>query len=256
MDEAVIQVQNLHTRFGTQVVHEDVSLEVYRGEVFAIVGGSGSGKSTLLREIILLQRPASGSIYVLGQDILRLGGAEVLSLRRRIGVLFQRGALFSSLTLAENVAVPLHEHTQLGDPFIRELAAIKIGLTGLPLDSAGKYPSELSGGMVKRAALARAIALDPELLFLDEPSAGLDPVSASALDELVQSLKSLLGLTIVMVTHDLDTLWRVADRVAVLGGGRLRGVGTMQELYRSDDPIVQAFFHGPRGRAAKGRETG
>jgi phospholipid/cholesterol/gamma-HCH transport system ATP-binding protein len=224
---------------------------VQRGEVFALVGGSGSGKSTLLREMILLQRPAAGRIEVLGKEILRLGQAEVLGLRRRIGVLFQRGALFSSLTLEENVAVPLREHTRLDDALIRELAAIKIGLTGLPPDSAEKYPSELSGGMVKRAALARAIALDPELLFLDEPSAGLDPVSASALDELIQSMKKLLGLTIVIVTHDLDTLWRVADRVAVLGGGRLHGIGTMQELVRLDDPVVRAFLHGPRGRAAR-----
>jgi phospholipid/cholesterol/gamma-HCH transport system ATP-binding protein len=254
MSTEVIRVEHLHTRFGPHWVHQDVSLSVYQGEVFALVGGSGSGKSTLLREMILLQAPAAGSIHVLGCDVLRLGDDEALALRRRIGVMFQRGALFSSLTVAENVAVPLREHTHLDEGFIRQLAAIKIGLAGLPLESGEKYPRELSGGMIKRAALARAIALDPELLFLDEPSAGLDPVSASALDELIRSLKQLLGLTIVMVTHDLDSLWRVADRVAMLGEGRLRGIGTMEQLYDSGDPLVRGFFRGPRGRAARSSE--
>jgi phospholipid/cholesterol/gamma-HCH transport system ATP-binding protein len=251
MNGAVIRLEHVHTRFGPHVVHEDVSLTVHRGEVFALVGGSGSGKSTLLREMILLQRPASGSIEVLEQDILALSPHQVMALRRRIGVLFQRGALFSSLTVGENVAVPLREHMQLEEDFVRELSEIKIALAGLPAESVGKYPAELSGGMIKRAALARAIALDPELLFLDEPSAGLDPLGADAIDELVRSLKELLGLTVVMVTHDLDSLWHVADRVAVLGEGRLRGIGTMNELYESDDPLVRAFFRGPRGRAAR-----
>ncbi len=175
---------------------------------------------------------------------------KAFALRRRWGVLFQHGALFSSLTVAENVAVPLREHTRLSNALIREIAAIKIALTGLPPASAAKYPNELSGGMLKRAALARAIALDPELLFLDEPTAGLDPESASGLDELIQHLKELLGLTVMMVTHDLDSLWRVTDHVAVLGEGKILGTGTMEELSRSDDPLIREYFYGPRGRAA------
>jgi phospholipid/cholesterol/gamma-HCH transport system ATP-binding protein len=247
----VIEVHHLCTRFGRAVVHDDISLTVYRGEVFALVGGSGSGKSTLLREIIMLHKPVSGSIRVFGQEIVGMGDANAPALHRRCGVMFQHGALFGSLTVAENVAVPLQEHTQLSDALIREIVAIKIALARLPTDSATKYPRELSGGMLKRAALARAIALDPELLFLDEPTAGLDPVSASALDELVQDLKELLGLTIVMVTHDLDSLWRVTDRVAALGQGKIVGIGTMEELSRSDDPLIREYFYGPRGRAAR-----
>jgi phospholipid/cholesterol/gamma-HCH transport system ATP-binding protein len=231
-------------------VHEDVSLSVRRGEVFALVGGSGSGKSTLLREIILLQPPVSGSIRVFGREVVGLSDDEALPLRRRWGVMFERGALFSSLTVTENVGMVLREHTQLGDRLIREVAAVKIALTGLPPDAGPKYPSELSGGMRKRASLARALALDPELLFLDEPTAGLDPLSASGIDELVRSLRETLGLTIMMVTHDLDLLWRAADRVAVLGKGHIVGVGTMNELSRSDDPLVRQYFYGPRGRAA------
>ncbi|MBI4641046.1 MAG: ATP-binding cassette domain-containing protein [Candidatus Tectomicrobia bacterium] len=247
----VIEVSHLYTRYGSTVIHDDVSLTVSRGEVFALVGGSGSGKSTLLREIILLHKPASGSIRLFGQEIVGMSDAQALALRRRCGVMFQYGALFGSLTVAENVAVPLQEHTRLGRALIREIAAIKIALTGLPASSAAKYPSELSGGMRKRAALARAIALDPELLFLDEPTAGLDPESASGLDELIRHLKELLGLTIVMVTHDLDSLWQVADRVSVLGNGKILGIGTMEELSRLDDPLVRIYFYGPRGRAAK-----
>jgi len=214
---AIIEVSGVHTRFGDAVVHEDVSLSVRPGEIFALVGGSGSGKSTLLREIILLQPPVSGSIRVFGQEVVGLGDEEALPLRRRWGVMFERGALFSSLTVTENVGMVLHEHTGLGERLIREIAAVKIALTGLPPDAGPKYPSELSGGMRKRASLARALALDPELLFLDEPTAGLDPLSASGIDELVRSLRETLGLTIMMVTHDLDLLWQAADRVAVLG---------------------------------------
>ena len=248
--DSVIEVRDLNTRFGAAVVHEDVSLAVRSGEVFALVGGSGTGKSTLLREIILLQLPVSGSIRVFGQEIIGLSDEEALPLRRRWGVMFERGALFSSLTVAENVGMVLQEHTKFDERLIRELAAVKIALTGLPADAGAKYPSELSGGMRKRASLARALALDPELLFLDEPTAGLDPLSATGIDELVRSLRDGLGLTIMMVTHDLDLLWRAADRVAVLGKNHIVGVGTMNELSRSADPLVRQYFYGPRGRAA------
>lgn len=246
----VIEVSHLNTRFGEAVVHEDVDMTVYPGEIFALVGGSGSGKSTLLREVILLQQPASGSIRVFGQEVIGLSDEEALPLRRRWGVMFERGALFSSLTVAENVGMVLQEHTRLDEQLIREIAAIKIALTGLPADAGPKYPSELSGGMRKRASFARALALDPELLFLDEPTAGLDPLSASGIDELVRNLREGLGLTIMMVTHDLDLLWRAADRVAVLGNRHIVGVGTMTELSQSNEPLIQQYFHGPRGRAA------
>jgi phospholipid/cholesterol/gamma-HCH transport system ATP-binding protein len=248
--DAVIDVRGVHTRFGQSVVHDGVDLAVRRGEVFALVGGSGSGKSTLLREIIALQQPSAGSIRVFGHEVAGLGDAQALPLRRRWGVMFERGALFSSLTVAENVGMVLAEHTALSPQLIREVAAVKIALTGLPADAGAKYPSELSGGMRKRAALARALALDPELLFLDEPTAGLDPLSASGIDELVTSLSEGLHLTIMMVTHDLDLLWHTAHRVAVLGRGRIVGLGTMAELATSSDDVVRQYFHGPRGRAA------
>ena len=248
---AVIEVRGLSTRFGEALVHEDVSLAVYPREIFALVGGSGLGKSTLLREVILLQQPVSGSIRVFGQDIIGLSDEKALPLRRRWGVMFERGALFNSLTVTENVGMVLHEHTRLSERLIAEIAAVKIALTGLPADAGPKYPSELSGGMRKRASLARALALDPELLLLDEPTAGLDPLSAEGIDELIRSLRDALGLTIMLVTHDLDLLWRAADRVAVLGKGRIVGSGTMQELARSDEPLVRQYFYGPRGRAAR-----
>jgi phospholipid/cholesterol/gamma-HCH transport system ATP-binding protein len=248
---AVIDIRDLNTRFGNNVVHDNVSLTVQPGEIFALVGGSGCGKSTMLRTIILLQQPVSGSIRVFGQEVIGLNDEEALPLRRRWGVMFERGALFSSLTVKENVSMVLHEHTRLSAHLIDEVATVKIALTGLPADAGSKYPSELSGGMRKRAALARAIALDPELLFLDEPTAGLDPLSASGIDELVRSLRDALGLTIMMVTHDLDLLWRSADRVAVLGEGHILGIGTMTELSRLDHPIIREYFYGPRGRAAQ-----
>jgi phospholipid/cholesterol/gamma-HCH transport system ATP-binding protein len=219
--------------------------------VFAIAGGNGSGKSTLLREIILLQAPTSGTIRIFGNDVRSMSEAEVLALRRRCGVMFQHGALFSSLTVAENVAVPLREHTGMSKSLIQELAVLKVAFTGFPLASIGKYPNELSGGMRRRAALARAIALDPELLFLDEPTSGLDPISAAAFDDLVQRLKEWLRLTIVVITHDLDSLWRIADRVAILGDGKVLGIGAMEELSRSPDPLIHEYFYGPRGRAAR-----
>ena len=247
---AVIDIRDLHTRYGEAVVHDHVNLAVRHGEIFSLVGGSGCGKSTLLRAIIMLLRPVSGSIRVFGREVIGLNDEQALELRRRWGVMFERGALFSSLTVAENVGIVLREHTQLSLGLIDEVATLKIALSGLPADAGAKYPSELSGGMRKRAALARAIVLDPELLFLDEPTAGLDPLSASGIDELVRNLRDALGLTIMMVTHDLDLLWRVADRVAVLDGGKILGVGTMEELSQSQHPLIREYFYGPRGRAA------
>jgi len=251
VNDAVIEIERLNTRFGSAVVHRDVGLSVRRGEIFALVGASGCGKSTLLRETIVLQRPQSGSIRVFGRQVVGMDDEQALPLRRRWGVMFERGALFSALTVSENVGMVLEEHADLSAALRAEVAAVKIALTGLPADAGPKYPSELSGGMRKRAALARAMALDPELLFLDEPTAGLDPLSATGIDELVRHLRDALGLTIMMVTHDLDLLWRTADRVAVLGDGRILGIGTMAELSRSDDPLIHEYFYGPRGRAAR-----
>jgi phospholipid/cholesterol/gamma-HCH transport system ATP-binding protein len=232
-------------------VHDGLDLEVRRAEIFALVGGSGSGKSTLLREMILLQRPDAGEIRVLGEDLARLEDGQALALRRRWGVMFQHGGLFGSLTVGENVALPLREHTGLDGATIDALAAWKIDMAGLAPEVAAQYPSELSGGMMKRASLARALALDPELLFLDEPTAGLDPESAAGVDALVRGLRERFGLTVVMITHDLDLLWQVADRVAVLAEGKVQGLGSMPELSRMAHPAVRSFFDGPRGRAAR-----
>lgn len=253
IEEAVIEVSHVTTRFGTSVVHDDISLTIERGEVFAVAGGNGCGKSTLLREILGLLNPTAGVIRLFGMDSRELEEADGRPIHRRFGVMFQHGALFSSLTLAENVAVPLREHEHLDADLINDIVAVKIGMVGLPRDSASKYPAELSGGMRRRAALARAIVMDPELLFLDEPTAGLDPVIAAAFDDLILHLKRVLGLTVVIVTHDLDSLWRIADRVALLGDGKVLGVGTMRELSRMDDPRIRQYFHGPRGRAAEGQ---
>jgi phospholipid/cholesterol/gamma-HCH transport system ATP-binding protein len=248
---SVIEARHIHTRFGAAVVHEDVSMTVYQGEVFAIAGGNGSGKSVLMREMTLLQAPTAGDIEVFGKNVQTMNEADVAALRRRCGVLFQHGALFSSLTVTENVAVPLREHTNLSTRLIQELALLKIASTGFPMASVTKYPNELSGGMRRRAALARAMALDPELLFLDEPTSGLDPISAAGFDELIQQLREWFHLTMVIITHDLDSLWRIADRVAVLGNGKVLGIGSMSELSDSKDPLIHEYFYGPRGRAAK-----
>ncbi len=249
--DPVISISKLSTRFGAQVVHSEIDLEVRRAEVFALIGGSGSGKSTLLREMILLQRPNQGTIRVLGVDLKDLGEMEALALRQRWGVMFQHGGLFGALTVTENVGLPLREHTGLGERLIDEIAAWKIAMAGLKPEVGAQYPSELSGGMMKRASLARALALDPELLFLDEPTAGLDPQSAAGVDELVRKLRDLFGLTIVMITHDLDLLWGVADRVAVLAQGKVQAIGSMAELARLDNPAIRPFFDGARGRAAQ-----
>jgi phospholipid/cholesterol/gamma-HCH transport system ATP-binding protein len=250
-NQRVIEISKVSTHFGDNVVHSELDLDVRRREIFAVIGGSGSGKSTLLREMILLHRPDSGSIRVLGADLQQLGDDEALALRRRWGVMFQHGGLFGSLTVKENIGLPLREHTGLADALIDEIAAWKLAMTGLEPEAGAKYPSELSGGMLKRASLARALALDPELLFLDEPTAGLDPDSAGGVDQLVLKLRDLFGLTIVMITHDLDLLWQVADRVAVLAEGKVQGIGSMSELSRMDNPAVRQFFDGPRGRAAQ-----
>jgi phospholipid/cholesterol/gamma-HCH transport system ATP-binding protein len=254
-DDPVIDVRGISTRYGAHVVHHDLNLEVRRAEIFALVGGSGSGKSTLLRELILLQRPDAGSIRVLGADLQSLNEREEHALLKRIGVLFQHGGLFGSLTVRENIGLPLREHTRLSDALIDRIAAWKLALTGLAPSAAALYPSELSGGMLKRASFARALALDPELLFLDEPTAGLDPTSAAGVDELVRMLRDTFGLTIVMITHDLDLLWQVTDRVAVLGDGCVQAVGSMDELSRVDRPLVRQFFAGARGRAAYAQKT-
>ena len=245
-----LELHGVCTRFGAHVVHRDLDLEVRRGEIFAVAGGSGSGKSTLLREMLLLQRPAAGSIRVLGAALDALVPADVDALRRRCGVMFQHGGLFGALTVRENIGLPLREHTALDERTIDEIAAWKLSLAGLAPETAMLYPSELSGGMLKRAALARAMALDPELLFLDEPTAGLDPAAAGGVDALVRTLRDLFGLTVVMITHDLDLLWEVADRVAVLADGRVAAVGSMPELARSEHPGIRPYFEGPRGRRA------
>ncbi len=247
----VVELRELVTRFGSHVVHDRINLTVRSGEILAIVGGSGSGKSTLLREMVMLQEPTSGSVHVLGHDVTALTHAPALALRRRIGVLFQYGALFGGLTVLENVGVPLREHTLLSHSLIDEIAEMKLALTGLAPETGLLYPSQLSGGMRKRAALSRAIALDPELLFLDEPTSGLDPVTADAFDELVLQLKHSLELTVIMVTHDIDSLWRVADRVVLLGDAQILGVDSMENLIQLDNPRIRAFFQGPRGRAAR-----
>jgi phospholipid/cholesterol/gamma-HCH transport system ATP-binding protein len=249
--EAVVKVSGLTMRFGDKLIHEDLDLSVQRGEILAIVGGSGSGKTTLLREMALLQDPTAGTVEILGSDVAGLSEARILRLRQHIGVLFQNGALFGGLNVLENVGTPLREHTRLSDGLIDEIARLKLALVGLTAADGLLYPNQLSGGMRKRAALARAIALDPDLLFLDEPTSGLDPLSADGFDELVLELKAALDPTVVLVSHDLDTLWRVADRVVLIGDGRLLADGSMQELARSEDPAVVRFFQGPRGRAAQ-----
>ena len=253
--DPIIRVRGLVTRFGRESVHDGLDLDVARGEVIGVVGGSGSGKSVLLRTIIGLNRPAAGVIRVFGQDVWRMSERERHQLERRWGVLFQDGALFSSLTVAQNVEVPLKEHYELPAALMDEIAAYKIGMVGLPEDTGDKYPSQLSGGMRKRAGLARALALDPEILFLDEPTAGLDPIAAGDFDELIRDLQRSLGLTVFMVTHDLDSLFAICDRVAVLVDKRIR-VGTLDELLRDAHPWIHSYFHGPRGRSAIAAETG
>jgi phospholipid/cholesterol/gamma-HCH transport system ATP-binding protein len=250
-EDAIIRVRGLRNSFGEQVVHEHLDLDVRPGEILGVVGGSGTGKSVLMRSIIGLQQPDAGSITVFGESVLDADERAAIEIRRRWGVLFQGGALFSTLTVAENVQVPLKEfYPGLDQQLLDEIAAYKVVMTGLPPNAGPKYPSELSGGMKKRAGLSRSLALDPELLFLDEPTAGLDPIGAAAFDELTRSLQQTLGLTVFLITHDLDTLYAICDRVAVLADKRVIAVGTIDELLALDHPWIQEYFNGPRGRAA------
>lgn len=246
-----IRVRGLRTSFGEHVVHEGLDLDMYKGEILGVVGGSGTGKSVLMRAIIGLQQPDEGEITVFGESMIGRDDQDGLELRKRWGVLFQGGALFSTLTVAENIEVPLREfYPQLTAELREEIAAYKIRMTGLPSDAGPKFPSELSGGMKKRAGLARALAIDPDLLFLDEPTAGLDPIGAASFDEQTRQLQQTLGLTIFLITHDLDTLHAICDRVAVLADKRVIAVGTIDELLATEHPWIQEYFNGPRGRAA------
>jgi phospholipid/cholesterol/gamma-HCH transport system ATP-binding protein len=247
----IIRVRGLENRFGDQLVHEGLDLDVRRGEILGVVGGSGTGKSVLMRSIIGLQTPAAGEIEVFGESMVGRDEEEAKHIRRRWGVLFQNAALFSTLTVAENVQVPIREYFPgFTHDFLDEIAAYKIAMSGLPADAGMKYPAELSGGMRKRAGIARALALDPELLFLDEPTAGLDPIGAAGFDQLIGELRDSLGLTVFLITHDLDTLYAICDRVAVIADRSVIAVGTIPELLALDHPWIQDYFKGPRGRAA------
>ena len=248
---AAIEVRGIVNRFGHQVVHDGLDVDIRAGEVFGIVGGSGSGKSVLLRTMLGLQRPASGSVRIEGREVANRPERELLDVKRRYGVMFQRGALFSSLTVQQNVELPIREHYPMPAALLADLAQLRIRMVGLAWEDASKYPSQLSGGMTKRAALARALALDPAILFLDEPTSGLDPISAAAFDALVLELQEGLSLTVVMITHDLDTIFRVCNRVGVIVDGKMIS-GTLDEIVRNEHPWIQQYFHGERSRSLRG----
>ena len=251
-DGLAIRVRGLTNRFGSQTVHDGLDLDVRRGEILGVVGGSGTGKSVLMRSILGLRHPDEGQIEVLGVDARSDNRADRLHIERNTGVLFQDGALFSSLSVGENVQVPLKEHhRELPERWHYELALLKVKLAGLPADAINKLPSQLSGGMRKRAGLARALALDPPLLFLDEPTAGLDPIGAAAFDRLIKTLQEALGLTVMLITHDLDTLYAICDRVAVLADQKVIANAPLHEIEQLDHPWIQEYFHGPRARAAR-----
>lgn len=251
-EDIVIEVHGLRNSFGDAVIHDGLDLEVRRGEILGVVGGSGTGKSVMMRSIIGLQRPDAGEVRVFGEPMLDRDDAQLQPIRKRWGILFQGAALFSTLTVAENVQVPLREfYPRLSERLLDEIAAYKIVMVGLPPDAGPKFPAELSGGMRKRAGIARALALDPELLFLDEPTAGLDPIGAAAFDQLIVDLRERLGLTVFLITHDLDTLYTICDRVAVLADRKVIAVGTIPELLALDHEWIQEYFRGPRGRAAE-----
>lgn len=250
--EPVIVVKGLKNGFGEQLVHDGLDLEVKKGEILGVVGGSGTGKSVLMRSIIGLQQPLGGEVEVFGEPMVGREEHEARAIRMRWGVLFQGGALFSTLTVAENVEVPLREYfPALDEQLLDEIANYKVAMSGLAPEAGAKFPSELSGGMRKRAGLARSLALDPELLFLDEPTAGLDPIGAAAFDDLIKGLKETLGLTVFLITHDLDTLHAICDRIAVLADKKVVAIGTIPELLALDHPWIQEYFNGPRGRAAE-----
>ena len=251
-EDVVISVRGLKVGFGDRLVMDGLDIDVRRGEVLGLVGASGAGKSVFTRTVLGLLPKRAGTIKVYGRDLDSLSAAEHRRVEQRWGVLFQQGALFSGLTVKQNIQAPMREHLDLSPRLRDELAMLKIALVGLPPDAANQYPSELSGGMTKRAALARALALDPDLLFLDEPTSGLDPIGAGEFDDLIGALQRTLGLTVFMVTHDLDSLYAICDRVAVLGQGRVIAIGPITELLRSEDPWIKTYFHGKRGA---GREA-
>ncbi len=250
MTEApLIEVRGLRSQFGSHVVHDDLDFEVRQGEILGIVGGSGTGKSVLVNTILGLKQPDAGEVYFRGKAMSGLSGKDRLALEKRWGVLFQSGALFSALTVQENVMAPMREHMRMSARLMKELADLKIGLVGLSGEAGSKFPAELSGGMKKRAGLARALALDPDILFLDEPTAGLDPIGASAFDKLIKELSDTLDLTVVMITHDLDSLHAICDRVAVIADKRVIANAPLSELTQNEHPWIQEYFGGPRGRA-------